>query len=229
MDVVAVVSLGYVGLPLAVAFGRIMPTIGYDLSLTKLDSYRSCMDPSGIVSEADSRTTNQLSSTCDDTALPGAHGCIVALPTAIDAVKHLDFGPQIGTRESTGSHINSGDQNHALTVNAETLGYHFEVTLAGRLIKAVSAIRGASVSVLGITFNEDVTRMRNCKVWDLIVALGSYGMEVFVHDPVARARLLVKSAEVFAQNPRTEGCFVDVKGWAGGYGLRAAALWVWWL
>lgn len=229
MDVIAVVGLGYVGLPLAVAFGKIMPTIGYDLRLTKLESYRRCIDPGGMVSKADSRTTNQLSSTRDDTALPGAHGCILALPTAIDAVQHLNSGPQSGTRESTGSHINSDDQNHTLTINAETRGYHSEVTLAGRLIKADSAIKGASVSVLGITFNEDVTRIRNYKVWDLIVALGSYGMEVFVHDPVARARLLVKSAEVFAQKPRAERCFVDVEGRAVGHGLRAAVLRVWWL
>ncbi len=53
MDVVAVVGLGYVGLPLAVAFGKIMPTIGYDLCLAKLDSYRRSIDPSGTVSAAD--------------------------------------------------------------------------------------------------------------------------------------------------------------------------------
>jgi UDP-N-acetyl-D-galactosamine dehydrogenase len=37
MDVVAVVGLGYMGLPLAVAFGKIMPTIGYDLGFRKID------------------------------------------------------------------------------------------------------------------------------------------------------------------------------------------------
>jgi UDP-N-acetyl-D-galactosamine dehydrogenase len=50
MEVVAIVGLGYVGLPLAVAFGEIMPTIGYDLSLDKIQEIHAQIDPSGTVS-----------------------------------------------------------------------------------------------------------------------------------------------------------------------------------
>ena len=46
-EVVAIVGLGYVGLPLAVEFGKKFDTIGYDLSATKIDSYRRFCDPDG--------------------------------------------------------------------------------------------------------------------------------------------------------------------------------------
>ena len=50
MTTVAVVGLGYVGLPLAVAFGRKYRTIGFDLSQRKVDAYRRHVDPTGEVS-----------------------------------------------------------------------------------------------------------------------------------------------------------------------------------
>ncbi len=46
-ETVAVVGLGYVGLPLAVAFGRKRRTIGYDLSVDKIAAYRNFTDPTG--------------------------------------------------------------------------------------------------------------------------------------------------------------------------------------
>ncbi|MBV1928806.1 MAG: nucleotide sugar dehydrogenase, partial [Gammaproteobacteria bacterium] len=50
MKKIAVVGLGYVGLPLAVAFGKQVATIGFDLDQRKLDNYRMGVDPSGEVS-----------------------------------------------------------------------------------------------------------------------------------------------------------------------------------
>ena len=50
MNVVAVVGLGYVGLPLAVEFGKKQRTIGYDLSTDKIENYKKCIDPTGEVS-----------------------------------------------------------------------------------------------------------------------------------------------------------------------------------
>ena len=52
MSVVAVVGLGYVGLPLAVEFGKKQRTIGYDLSADKIDNYRRGVDPAGEISSA---------------------------------------------------------------------------------------------------------------------------------------------------------------------------------
>lgn len=108
MDVVAVVGLGYVGLPLAVAFGKIMPTVGHDLSSAKLDSYRRNVDPSGTVSERDPRAATQLSFTSDASALAKAGYIIVAVPTPIDAARKPDFGPLIHASESVGAQLRPG-------------------------------------------------------------------------------------------------------------------------
>lgn len=79
-DVVAVVGLGDVGLPLAVAFGKIMPTIGYDLSMPKLDSYRQHTDPSGTVSDAD--LLSRPLADCLGKVIPG--GCFVDVKARFD-------------------------------------------------------------------------------------------------------------------------------------------------
>jgi UDP-N-acetyl-D-galactosamine dehydrogenase len=423
-DVVAVVGLGYVGLPLAVAFGKIMSTIGYDLSMPKLDSYRLHTDPSGTVSDAELQAAHGLTFTNDPAMLAQANILIVAVPTPIDGARQPDLCPLIRASESIGSHlkvgdiviyestvypgateevcipvlervsglqwkrdfhvgysperINPGDKHHTLTntvkvvagddpatleriatfyekvvtagvhrvtslkvaeaakvientqrdlnialmnelavifnmmgldttevlaaagtkwnflpfrpglvgghcigvdpyyltYKAEMLGYHPEVILAGRrindgmgkfiaeqtvkqLIKAGSPIKGAKVNVLGITFKEDVPDLRNSKVWDVIVELRTYGLEVFVHDPVADAQAArqeygvalcdwdalpqadaivaaVAHAALLSRPPADciskvihGGCFLDVKARFDDTALRAAGLNVW--
>src|SRR5207244_9848611 len=67
--IIAVVGLGYVGLPLAVEFGKRYPTIGFDLSAAKIDAYRKFNDPTGEVSESELRAAQQLAVTNDATAL----------------------------------------------------------------------------------------------------------------------------------------------------------------
>jgi UDP-N-acetyl-D-galactosamine dehydrogenase len=60
VDTVGIVGLGYVGLPLAVAFGAQRPTIGFDLNKGKLNAYVRGHDPSGEVSEAQFEAATQL-------------------------------------------------------------------------------------------------------------------------------------------------------------------------
>jgi UDP-N-acetyl-D-galactosamine dehydrogenase len=424
MKVIAIVGLGYVGLPLAVAFGKLMPTIGYDLSQQKIDSYRQHIDPSGTVTGPDMRAAAQLSFSTDAAELARADFVIIAVPTPIDAARTPDFGPLIGACESVGAHlkpgatvifestvypgateevcipalervfglkwqrdfhvaysperINPGDRQHTLantikvvagdspdtlacvaalyekvvaagvhrvsslkvaeaakvientqrdlnialmnelavifnmlgldtlevleaagtkwnflpfrpglvgghcigvdpyylTYKAEMLGYHPQVILAGRrindgmgkfiaeqtvkqLIQIGSPIKGAKVNVLGITFKENVPDLRNSKVADLIAELHAYGLEVFVHDPVADAvearreygvellawealpqadalivavahqALLSKPHAAYVGKVRQGGCFIDVKAQFDAGKLSAAGLAVW--
>ena len=56
---IAVVGLGYVGLPLAVEFGKKYPTVGVDLSAEKVAAYRNFVDPTGEVSSADLRAATR--------------------------------------------------------------------------------------------------------------------------------------------------------------------------
>ena len=65
MTTIAVVGLGYVGLPLAVEFGKKHPTIGFDLSAEKVDAYRRHVDPTGEVSTDELRAASQLRVTTD--------------------------------------------------------------------------------------------------------------------------------------------------------------------
>lgn len=424
MKVIAVVGLGYVGLPLAVAFGKLLPTIGYDLSAQKIEHYRQHLDPSGTVVEADMRAAEWLTFTTDAAELARADFIIVAVPTPIDSARKPDFTPLIQASESIGAHlkrgatvifestvypgateevcipvlervsglkwqrdfsvgysperINPGDRQHTLantikvvagdspetldrvaalyekivtvgvhrvsslkvaeaakvientqrdlnialmnelavifnmlgldtlevleaagtkwnflpfrpglvgghcigvdpyylTYKAEMLGYHPQVILAGRrindgmgkfiaeqtvkqLIQTGSPIKGAKVNVLGITFKENLPDLRNSKVNELLIELRAYGVEVFVHDPIAdpteaRAEygvellawealpqadavivavtheaLLAKPYTAYSQLVKAGRCFIDVKSQFDAASLRAAGLSVW--
>ena len=354
MTVVAVVGLGYVGLPLVVEFGKLGRTIGFDIAVDKVAKCRAGTDPSREIPDADMRSAVHAEYTADATELAQADVVIVAVPTPVDNAKAPDFGPLIGASRAIGPHlkpgaivvyestvypgateevcipelertsgrtwkkdffvgysperINPGDREHMLTNvikvvagdspetlervaalyerivkpgvhrcssikaaeackvientqrdlnialmnelaiifdkvgidttevleaagtkwnflkfkpglvgghcigvdpyylthKAETLGYHPQVILAGRrindgmgkfiaeqtvkqMIAAGSAIKGAKVTVLGLTFKEDCADLRNSKVVDIINELKSYGVEVFVHDPQAES------------------------------------------
>ena len=69
MDTIAIVGLGYVGLPLAVAFGRQQKTIGFDLNEQKLAHYRAGRDPSGEVTPEQLAQASLLEYTSDPARL----------------------------------------------------------------------------------------------------------------------------------------------------------------
>lgn len=108
MSVVAVVGLGYVGLPLAVEFGKKRKTIGFDLSQAKVENYRRFVDPTGEVSSDDLRASSQLTVTTDPGALAQADFIVVAVPTPVDTAHQPDFGPLAGASESIGRHMKRG-------------------------------------------------------------------------------------------------------------------------
>jgi len=108
MSVVAVVGLGYVGLPLAVEFGKKQRTIGFDLSKSKIEHYRHFVDPTGELSAADLKAATLLEVTSDPTRLAEADYLIVAVPTPVDAAHQPDFSPLVGASESVGRHMKKG-------------------------------------------------------------------------------------------------------------------------
>lgn len=424
MSVVAVVGLGYVGLPLAVEFGRVTETIGFDLSTDKVESYKRFCDPTGEVSSVHLRSATKLSVTTDVRLLAKADFIIIAVPTPVDAAHQPDFGPLISASRTVGSHIkkgavvvyestvypgateevcvpvleefskmkwrrdfhigysperiNPGDKEHTLTKilkvvsgddadtlnlvadlyssiitagvykassikvaeaakvientqrdlnislmnelaiiferigidttevleaagtkwnflpfrpglvgghcigvdpyylthKAEMLGYHPQVILAGRrindgmgkfiaeqtvknMVRAGSPLRGAKVNLLGLAFKEDVPDLRNSKVIDVITELKSYGITVYVHDPVvnrhdaqeeygfeltswedlpvADAVVVAVAHQDFLDRPLADyfkkmvgnGCFVDVKCRFDKDALTTAGITVW--
>jgi UDP-N-acetyl-D-galactosamine dehydrogenase len=105
---IAVVGLGYVGLPLAVEFGKLHRTIGFDLSQRKVDAYRARVDPTGEVAGDALRAAVRLEVTCDASALQDADFIVVAVPTPVDSARNPDFGPLIGASAAVGRHLKRG-------------------------------------------------------------------------------------------------------------------------
>ncbi|MDR3391220.1 MAG: nucleotide sugar dehydrogenase [Sulfuriferula sp.] len=424
MSTVAVVGLGYVGLPLAVAYGNIMPTIGFCHTHGKLEQFRRFEIDGQDVSSDDLRAAKQLTFTDDPELLAEADYIIVAVPTPVDAAHQPDFSPLVSASRTIGQHmkrgaiiiyestvypgatedvcvpelerasgmkwqqdfhvgysperINPGDKEHTLgnvikivsgdceatlervaalyglivhagvhkvscikvaeaakvientqrdlnialmnelaiifhlvgidsqevleaagtkwnflhfrpglvgghcigvdpyylTSKAEMLGYHPDVILAGRrindgmgkfiadqiiklLISNGNTMRRVKINVLGMTFKENVSDLRNSKVIDLIRELESFGVAVHVHDPVAsaidaqhkyglklqtwdelpvaNALVVAVSHKQFLDMPQAEllskvesnGCFIDVKCGFDAEALQAAGLTVW--
>ncbi len=106
--IIAVVGLGYVGLPLAVVFGKQYMTIGFDLSEAKIASYREYRDPTGEVSGEDLQAATQLEVTIDPSRLASADFLIVAVPTPVDAAHIPDFNPLVSASTTVGRHMKAG-------------------------------------------------------------------------------------------------------------------------
>ncbi len=354
MNTLAVIGLGYVGLPLVVEFGKQIRTIGFDIATHKVQACQRGTDPSRELSDAEVQAATHAIYTDDPRLLAEADVIIVAVPTPVDDAHIPDFRPLIGSSTTVGRHmkkgativyestvypgateevcipvleresglkwkqdffvgysperINPGDKEHTLTKilkivsgdtpetldrvakvyekiivpgvhrassiktaeaakvientqrdlnialmnelsiifdklhidtsevleaagtkwnflkfkpglvgghcigvdpyylthKAEMLGYHPQVILAGRrindgmgkfiaeqtikhMIAGGSAIKGAKVNVLGLTFKENCGDLRNSKVIDIIRELKTYGVEVHVSDPQAES------------------------------------------
>lgn len=108
METVAVVGLGYVGLPLAVALGRHRPTVGFDPNATKIGYYQRCEDPTGEVSSEALRAASQLHCTSEASELGAARYIIVAVPTPIGQAHAPDFGPLIAASRTVGRNMKRG-------------------------------------------------------------------------------------------------------------------------
>jgi len=105
---IAVVGLGYVGLPLAVEFGKQYTTIGFDMSEAKIAAYRRGVDPMGEVSGAELAAATGLEVTTDPGQLKRADFIVVAVPTPVDDAHQPDFGPLLGASESVGKYLRRG-------------------------------------------------------------------------------------------------------------------------
>ncbi len=104
---IAVVGLGYVGLPVAVAFGRLGPVIGFDINKAKVEALRRGEDRTGEVSKADLLNA-QITFTDNPVALNAADFIIVAVPTPITAALQPDLTALMRASELIGTHLRAG-------------------------------------------------------------------------------------------------------------------------
>jgi UDP-N-acetyl-D-galactosamine dehydrogenase len=108
MTVVAVVGLGYVGLPLAVEFGKKHRTVGFDLSEAKVQAYRRHVDPTGEVATEELKAATRLEPTTDPAAVKEADFVVVAVPTPVDDAHNPDFSPLVSSSTSVGRNLKPG-------------------------------------------------------------------------------------------------------------------------
>ena len=104
---IALVGLGYVGMPIAVAFAKKVPVIGFDVNEAKIELYRSGIDPTHEVGDAAIRSTS-VRFTADETDLRKAKFLIVAVPTPVNQDKTPDLAPVIGASEVVGRNLTPG-------------------------------------------------------------------------------------------------------------------------
>ncbi|MEN8189454.1 MAG: nucleotide sugar dehydrogenase, partial [Thermodesulfobacteriota bacterium] len=106
--IIGILGLGYVGLPLAVTFGKIFTTIGYDLNSEAVESYRKGVDPNLEVSQEEFSASTHLQFTQESVDLKQADFIIIAVPTPIDEAKQPDLSPLVGASQTAGRHMKRG-------------------------------------------------------------------------------------------------------------------------
>ncbi len=106
---IAVIGLGYVGLPLAVEFGKQRPVIGFDINAQRITELRKGHDGTREVSVEEMATAKHLTMTDDPAALRDAGIYIVTVPTPIDSTKRPDLTPLERASETVGRVLKAGD------------------------------------------------------------------------------------------------------------------------
>ncbi|MHA6298272.1 Vi polysaccharide biosynthesis UDP-N-acetylglucosamine C-6 dehydrogenase TviB [Devosia sp. CAU 1758] len=105
---IAVIGLGYVGLPLAVEFGKTRSVLGFDISGKRIAALRDGNDATREVSADELATAQHLRFSADPADLASCHLFIVTVPTPIDEHKRPDFGPLYSASELVGKAIRAG-------------------------------------------------------------------------------------------------------------------------
>ena len=105
---IAVIGLGYVGLPLVVEFGKQVRTIGFDIAKSKVAACQRGSDPSRELTDEEVQAGKLAVYTDDPKMLGEADVIIVAVPTPVDDAHIPDFRPLIGASTSAGRHMKKG-------------------------------------------------------------------------------------------------------------------------
>ncbi|MGE5183444.1 MAG: nucleotide sugar dehydrogenase [Acidobacteriota bacterium] len=106
---IAVIGLGYVGLPVAISFGRKLPTVGFDIRQKRVDQLKHGHDDTLEVSDEQLASATKLEMTADPAKLAECTFYIVAVPTPIDSNNRPDLTPMISASRTIGPHVKKGD------------------------------------------------------------------------------------------------------------------------
>lgn len=106
---IAIIGLGYVGLPLAVEFGKKFPTVGFDIAVARIEELRAGHDRTLEVEAEQLAASSQLSFSCEWQDLESCNTFIVTVPTPVDKYNRPDLTPLIKASETVGKVLRKGD------------------------------------------------------------------------------------------------------------------------
>ena len=106
---IAVIGLGYVGLPLAIEFGRKINTVGYDINSKRIKELKNSIDSTLEVSTDDLRNTDFLSFSDKQNDISDCNIFIATVPTPIDEVKRPNLNPLKSACELIGANLKQND------------------------------------------------------------------------------------------------------------------------
>src|SRR6185503_8179552 len=103
MEKVGVIGLGYVGLPLAVEFGKVLNVVGFDINKERIKELKKGHDRTLEVDAAELQSAAKLSFSFDVVDLKSVYYFIVTVPTPVDQFKTPDLSPLIAASKTVGS------------------------------------------------------------------------------------------------------------------------------
>jgi UDP-N-acetyl-D-glucosamine/UDP-N-acetyl-D-galactosamine dehydrogenase len=109
MDKIGVIGLGYVGLPLAVEFGKVIDVVGFDINQDRIDELKKGMDRTLEVDEAELKSAAKLSFSYDPKDLAAVNYFIVTVPTPVDEYRKPDLRPLQSASRMIGNVVKKGD------------------------------------------------------------------------------------------------------------------------
>src|SRR6185369_12641381 len=108
MESIGIIGLGYVGLPLAVEFGKILDVVGFDIDLSRIEELKSGYDRTLEVDKDELTATKRLSFSADPMSLQKVNYFIVTVPTPVDKFKTPDLTPLLNASETVGKLLKKG-------------------------------------------------------------------------------------------------------------------------
>lgn len=109
MDKIGIIGLGYVGLPLAAEFGKMMDVLGFDINKERIEELRKGFDRTREVEKDELKSSSRLTFSWDKEDLKSVNYFIVTVPTPVDDSKKPDLRPLVSASKTVGSALKKGD------------------------------------------------------------------------------------------------------------------------
>src|SRR6187549_323472 len=109
MDRIGIIGLGYVGLPLAVEFGKVIDVVGFDINKERIEELKKGYDRTKEVTAEELRSSGKLSFSYELDDLRSCNYFIVTVPTPVDEFKKPDLSPLLSASKTVGSVLKKGD------------------------------------------------------------------------------------------------------------------------